>query len=441
MKLNQRLFLPTDNIGLVLFRIAFGFLMCFHCIDYLADGSVFRLYIEPPFTFNFIGFDFLQPLPGNGMYYYFGLMALLGILIMIGYRYRLVSTLFALLWTALYLMQKSGYNNHHYLVLLISWLMVLMPANRNLSVDAYLNKSIKTDYCEQWIYWLFIIQIGIVYFFAAASKLTPDWYSGKFIEIRFSRWSMHPSLGFIYGNKLFQLFISYAGIVFDFLIVPLLLWRRTRALAVIASILFHLFNSFTFHIGIFPYLSIAFLLLFIDPATLRKVFLRNNITTLKAYENLKPVNHKIKLIFFYSYLLVQLLMPMRYLMYPGNVFWTEEGYRMSWKMMLRTKSGTVYFRVKDPVTKQEWKEEPGKIFQLPHMMWLSGSPDIIWQYAQRLKRSYQAKGIANPEVYAIGKVSMNRKPAQALVDSTINLAAEKWQPFTHSAWIVPFAEK
>jgi vitamin K-dependent gamma-carboxylase len=173
MKLNQRLFLPTDNIGLVLFRIAFGFLMCFHCIDYLADGSVFRLYIEPPFTFNFIGFDFLQPLPGNGMYYYFGLMALLGILIMIGYRYRLVSTLFALLWTALYLMQKSGYNNHHYLVLLISWLMVLMPANRNLSVDAYLNKSIKTDYCEQWIYWLFIIQIGIVYFFAAASKLTP----------------------------------------------------------------------------------------------------------------------------------------------------------------------------------------------------------------------------------------------------------------------------
>jgi hypothetical protein len=252
---------------------------------------------------------------------------------------------------------------------------------------------------------------------------------------------MHPSLGFIYGNKLFQMFISYAGIVFDFLIVPLLLWRRTRALAVIASILFHLFNSFTFHIGIFPYLSIAFLLLFIDPATLRRKFLRQDAAPEESTDYLQTGNQKIKRIFFYSYLLVQLLMPMRYLMYPGNVFWTEEGYRMSWKMMLRTKSGTVYFRVKDPVTKQEWKEEPGKIFQLPHMMWLSGSPDIIWQYAQRLKRSYQAKGIANPEVYAIGKVSMNRKPAQALVDSTINLAAEKWQPFTHSAWIVPFAEK
>ena len=126
---------------------------------------------------------------------------------------------------------------------------------------------------------------------------------------------------------------------------------------------------------------------------------------------------------------------MRSWFYPGNVFWTEEGYRMSWKMMMRTKSGALYFKVKDPVSKKIWKAEPAKIFTPRQMMWLSISPDIIWQYAQRLKKEFEEKGIKNAEVYAIGWVSLNRSKPMPMIDSTVNLAAVKWKPFRHSTWI------
>ena len=130
-------------------------------------------------------------------------------LIMLGAWYRLAMVSFALMWTILYLMQKSNYNNHYYLILLLCWLMAILPANRAVSVDAWRNKKISIDYCAKWISWLFITQMAIMYFFAGLSKFSPDWLSGKFIEIRFSRLSMHPHLGFLYGNKIFHMLITY----------------------------------------------------------------------------------------------------------------------------------------------------------------------------------------------------------------------------------------
>ena len=87
-KLFQLLYKPVDNSPLILFRICFGFLLFCHCISYILKGKLFTYFIEPPFTFTYIGFEFLQPLPGNGMYFYFALMALLALLIMLGAWYR-----------------------------------------------------------------------------------------------------------------------------------------------------------------------------------------------------------------------------------------------------------------------------------------------------------------------------------------------------------------
>ena len=50
--------------------------------------------IDPQFTFNFIGFEWLQPLPGLGMYLYFIAMGTLGICIALGYKYRLSTAAF-----------------------------------------------------------------------------------------------------------------------------------------------------------------------------------------------------------------------------------------------------------------------------------------------------------------------------------------------------------
>ena len=159
-------------------------------------------------------------------------------------------------------MQKSDYNNHYYLVLLVCSLMIFMPANRYFSLDAERKPAIKKLSCPRWVNWLFISQVAVIYFYAGISKLYADWFSGKFISIQFSRLSTQPIAGMLYGQRWFQLLVCYGGFFFDLLIVPLLLWRKTRPYAFLLGVMFHLFNSYTFKIGIFPYLSIALLLFF-----------------------------------------------------------------------------------------------------------------------------------------------------------------------------------
>ncbi len=48
--------------------------------------------------------------------------------------------------------------------------------------------------------------------------------------------------------------------------------------------------------------------------------------------------------------MIQLLFPWRYLLYPEELFWTEEGYRFSWRVMLMEKAGYAEFKVVDSKT-------------------------------------------------------------------------------------------
>ncbi len=436
----QRLLQQVNNSPLIAFRMIFGFLLCYHFLAAIFKGAIYSNFIAPPFTFTFIGFEFLQPLPGNGMYFYAGIMALFSFLILLGAWYRLATTGLAIMYTALYLMQKSDYNNHYYLLLLLCWIMVFMPANRYFAIDAKRNAVKLTNTCHRYYLWIFIAQVAIMYFFAAVAKLSSDWFSGKFIAIQFSGLTKRFLTGMLYRQEWFQLLICYGGFLFDLLIVPFLLWKRSRNYAFFVSILFHLFNSYTFSIGIFPYLSIALNLFFLNPQMIQRFFFWRQDTVIEDEHFLLANNLKRRMLLygFCIYIFFQLIIPMRSWFYPGNVFWTEEGYRMSWKMMMRTKSGSLYFKVKDPVSKKIWKAEPAKIFSPRQMMWLSTSPDIIWQYAQRLKKEFEEKGIPNVEVYAIGKVSLNRSEPKPMVDTTVDLGSVKWKAFRHSEWITRF---
>lgn len=442
IKLYQLLFKQVDNSPLIFFRICFGFLLFYHCISYMVMGKVYQYFIEPPFTFTYIGFEWLQPLPGNGMYFYFGVMALLALLIMLGAWYRLAIISFAILWTGIYLMQKSGYNNHYYLVCLLCWLMCLLPAQAAVSVDARRTPGLKRNHCSQWIYYLFVSQTAIIYFYAAISKLNADWLSGKFIALQFSRLSTHRLLGFIYGDPLFQKFICYGGMLFDLLIVPLLLWKKTRVPAFVLFCLFHLFNAYSFRIGIFPFLSIAMAVFFFDPALIRKTFFANQpLATGFTDDEVKiTFARRTLLIVLAVYISFQIYLPMRSWFYPGHVFWTEEGYRMSWKMMLRKKTGTITFNLHDPVSGKTWPHDPLTRFKPAHVYWIAICPDIVWQYAQHLKQQYNKMGYPQIQVFAIDSVRLNDSPPQLLIDPTADLANIPWHRFKHSQWLLPFKE-
>ncbi len=145
-------------------------------------------------------------------------------------------------------------------------------------------------------------------------------------------------------------------------------------------------------------------------------------------------------LFVYGWIAVQVLLPLRHLLWEGNVHSTEEGHRLSWHMMLRTKTGELQFRVKNTVTDEAVLIDPGADLDRSAAHKLSTRPDMCWQYVQHLKKQFKAKGWDEVEIYAIGQASLNGRPYQELYNSKIDLAKVKWQPFKHAEWLVPLKE-
>lgn len=432
--LNQR----VDNSPLILFRIFFGLLLFAETAGAIATGWVKANFITPKLVFTFIGFEWLQPLPGNGMYFYYGVMALLGLLVMAGAWYRVSLGLFTLLWWGSYLMQKTSYNNHYYLLILLCFLMLLVPANAYLSIDARRKPEIKNLHCPRWCTGIFVLQIGLVYTYAALAKIYPDWLQAIPISIWFKQKATYPVIGAWLQLSVVQLVIAYGGIVFDLLITPLLLWKRTRRPAFILSLFFHLFNSIVFGVGVFPYLAIALSVFFFPPETIRRIFLRKKPLVMPGTNSYgsEPMNP----VLFYGlavYFLVQIALPLRHWFIPGDVHWTEEGHRMAWQMMLRSKTGTIHYKVQEAGGRNQQFVWPEHFLTTKQSRILATRPDMIWQFAQFLKKHYRQTGYRQPEVYAITAVSLNGRPAQPLVNPAVNLAAVPWTPFKHATWIMP----
>lgn len=435
---NKFLFKHIDNSGLIVFRIVFGFLITLEAFGAIATGWVRQVLIEPDFTFSFIGLEWLQPLPGDGMYYYFALMGVFGIMLMIGYKYRMAAIAYTIMWAGVYFMQKSAYNNHYYLMLLLLGFMAVLPANRWFSLDAKLNPEIKNPSMPRWCALVIILQVWIVYTYASVAKLYPDWLDASMAQVLMSGKASYWLIGDFLQQPWVHWSIAYTGILFDLLIVPLLLWRRTRILGFVISIFFHLFNSIVFQIGIFPYMSIAFALFFFTPKTVQRRFLPKKEFYDKG-QVIVPGYKKVLVTLFSIYFVIQIALPLRHWFIEDNVLWTEEGHRLSWRMMLRSKTGTVKVTVKDKETGEENRIDIYKELSSKQRRGLATKPDYMWQYAQRLKKRYAAKG-QDVAVYFDAKVSVNRRPLAPFVDPTRDLAAEKWSHFKHHDWILPEPE-
>ncbi|MFM1878005.1 MAG: hypothetical protein RLZZ241_871 [Bacteroidota bacterium] len=433
--MKRLLFTPVDNSSLILFRICFGVLIALESFGAIATGWVNENLIEPQFTFTFIGFEWLQPLPGTGMYFYFGIMGLLGIAVALGYRYRLSMILFTLLWTGAYFMQKTAYNNHYYLLVLLSGFMCFFPANRAVSLDVKRNAAHKQHYMYSWVSCLIIAQLWIVYTFAAIAKCYPDW-----LDLGFVSELMAPKLHYPILGELLQLpwvlrIVVWFGVCYDFVVIPLMLWKPTRNFAFAASVFFHLFNAITLHIGIFPFLSLALMVFFFEPETIRQRFFPkkpkcNKVQTVATHPHFGTA------LILLVYLGVQIILPLRHHLLKGDVLWTEEGHRLSWRMMLRNRQGIAQFRVVDKNTREN---EP---INLDHYLTpkqkekVMALPDFMWQFAQYLEQVYAAQG-KEIEVYVRSRVRVNNRPFYPFTDETVDLAAAAWEPLVPTTWILP----
>ena len=426
---------PMDNSPLIIFRIFFGLLISLECFGAIATGWVRTNLVEPVFTFNFIGFDWLQPLVGPQMYVYFTLMGILGICILIGYKYRFSMIAFTMLWSGAYFLQKTSYNNHYYLLILLSFIMCFLPANKAYAWDARKSAQGESQFMPEYVKWIIVSQLFIVYTYAAIAKLYGDWLDLIFIEYLLRGKSDYPVIGELLQTRGMHRTMAVYGILFDLLVVPALLWKPTRTIAFAFSVIFHLFNSIVFQIGIFPYLSLALTVFFFEPQTIRKLFFPKRARLPEVPQSTLRLSN----LFIWGwgiYFVIQLVLPLRHHLIQGDVLWTEEGHRLSWRMMLRSRSGTIHFEVEDKEAGSRTVVNLSGFLTQKQQYRVAAYPDFIWQFAQHLKKIYAEQG-KDVAVYAKAKIRINGKPAQEFVDTRVDLASEPWDPFRHHHWILP----
>jgi vitamin K-dependent gamma-carboxylase len=443
----QKSFAPVDIAWLAFFRILFGCVMLVEVIRYFAYDWI-EIFNASDFLFGYYAFEWVKPWPDPGMHLHFAALGVAAVCIALGFCYRFMAAFFFVGFTYVFLLDETRYLNHFYLICLISFLMIFLPAHRAWSVDSRLRPALRSDVTPAWTLWLMRAQIGIPYFFGGIAKLDSDWLHGEPMRMWLAERSHMPVIGPYVHEEWLVYFFVIGGLLLDLFIVPALLWRRTRVLAFFAAASFHLLNSQLFSIGIFPWLMLGATFIFFPPHATRRFLHKlgnpfrsaapgtpdHDHTTAPWWQPRTQVIAVVAL-----YLAIQVLLPLRHFAYPGNVHWTEEGHRFSWHMKLRTKSGDVLFDLTSPSTGRTWLVDPLDHLSDAAYAKMTTHPDMILQYAHYLAAQKRREGIPDIQVRARAMVSLNGRPPRPLVDPLVDLAQEP-RTLAHTAWILPLSE-
>ncbi|KAA9327427.1 HTTM domain-containing protein [Adhaeribacter soli] len=437
---------PVHIAPLVMFRILFGLMMFASMVRFWMKGWITELYVKPSFYFPYPGFEWVRPLGETGMHLLFALIALSALLVALGLFYRVAITLFFLTFTYVELIDSTNYLNHYYFISLVSFLLIWLPANRYFSLDVRLNPEIRQEIVPRWIVGVFRLQLGMVYIFAGIAKLNPDWLLEA---LPLKIWLPAKSHLPIIGNLMYEAWVAYLfswfGAIYDLFIVFFLLNRKTRPVAYGFVLLFHLATAIFFPgIGMFPYVMIVSSLVFFHAGFHQKIIaflsgLTGRSLAAPSYTSKQQHFKPYLPVLLGIYFLLQAAIPFRYLLYPGHLFWNEEGFRFSWRVMLMEKSGNTFFYVKEPSTGKTYEVSNSKFLTPLQEKMMSTQPDMILQYAHFLAETYAQRGIKDPEVYVECFVALNGERSRLFVDKTVNLAKQSLG-WNHYNWVLPYRQ-
>jgi hypothetical protein len=384
--------------------------------------------------FPYYGFEWIQPLPGNWMYLPFILLAVSALGVTLGYKYRLSITVYFVVFTYIELLDKTMYLNHYYLVSLLAFLLIWMPLGKIWALDA--DKTQDNEHTvPAWMLWAIRGQVGLVYFFAGVAKLNPDWVcQGEPLRTWLLARTDFPLLGTLFAQPFTPYLGSIAAAIFDLSVPFLLLWKPSRKYAYFAIVAFHVLTWMMFPIGIFPWLMIANALIFFPPRWPLKWFPSSHSATRPPIDKAHSPKWLISL--FAIHFSIQIALPFRAHLYPGNHLWHEQGFRFSWKVMLIEKSGHTEFHLTDPVSKKKWTIHPANQLTRLQVKMMNTQPDMILQFAHRLAAQWRRKGYPQIQVRVHAFAALNGRPAQQLINPRQDLAKIP-QGFGHKEWITP----
>ncbi|WP_296621830.1 HTTM domain-containing protein [Marivirga sp.] len=437
--------LPTYRLNqakhiapLATFRVAFGVMMLASIIRFGANGWIAKQYIEPEFYFSYYGFEWIQSWGNPGMYILFALMGIAAIGIALGAFYKYSASLFFLSFTYVELIDKTNYLNHYYFVSIIAFLLILVPANKAYSVDAWRMKK-QDFYVPAWSIHIIILQLSLVYFFAGLAKLQSDWLLEALpLKIWLPSRADTPIIGALLDYKWTAYFFSWFGAFYDLTIPFFLLWKRTRVFAYLTVIAFHFMTAALFQIGMFPYIMVVSTLIFFSEDFHKKLW--NKLFPQRTQDLQKSIaysNPAVLKYFIILYFGLQILLPFRYTLYPGKLFWTEQGYRFSWRVMLMEKMGYSQFTVTVPEQNKSYEVFPNQYLTPVQEKMMNTQPDMILQFAHFLRDKYQTDFDAEVEVFVESYAAVNGKGSRPFINPEVNLATIE-RGYQHKNWVLPY---
>lgn len=415
MVINRLLNQDDASLTIAIYRILFGLLMCISLLRFMYEGWIEACYLSTDFHFTYQYFSWVKPsIHLNTMYCLVACGCILAIMIAIGFLYRFAIISFFFLFTYLELIEKSWYLNHYYFVSIIAFLLCFIPADNALALNRKGRKALASTYAN-----VLRLQIAIVYFYAGLAKLRSDWLlEAQPLKTWLKTKTDIPFIGQWFAYEETAYLFSYGGAIYDLSIPFLLYYSKTRPLALIAVIGFHVMTAILFPIGMFPWIMIAGSLIFITDAEWKKHL---KITGLATSLVKAPKAPNWILFVLGIHFIIQLFLPARRFFYPENQLWTERNYRFGWNVMLAEKTGRTKFKITDLSNGKTWVEYPKDELTIIQNKQMSYQPDMIWQYANHLAKQYADKGVDSVSVFVDCFVSFNGRPATRYLPSTLDL--------------------
>jgi hypothetical protein len=438
---------PRSIAPLVTLRVVLGGMLLFSTLRFMYLGWIEDHYIRPLLHFKYYGFEWVEPLSAIGLYGVHLVLAISSLCVMLGWRYRLAAALQFVLFTYTELIDLTYYLNHYYFVSIAAALLMLAPAHRSFSLDVCRRPEIRLTQAPRWTVLMFQWQLGIVYFYAGIWKINSDWLLHALpLSIWVPANDALPILGWIFRQDWAPWAFSWIGMLYDVSIVFWLSQARTRAWAYLSVLVFHGLTGLMFQIGVFPLVMIGATLVFFSEEWHNRWQNRWRIWWQDRFfkkpersgapASLEPTPQWIWMLLTLHFAF-QILFPWRYLLYPGNVFWTEQGYRFAWRVMLMEKAGTATFFVKDGVTGREGEVVNSEFLNSHQEKQMAMQPDLILQFAHFLKKHYTQKGVQVAGVRAEVYVTLNGRPSQLLIDPQTDLSQlqDNWR---NKPWIIRY---
>ncbi len=413
---------PVPNITIVLFRIIFASILLIQTYYFISTNFIDNNIIKPLITFPFI--NGLDPTSKQNLIVIGYIMLISNFGMLYNKISRICTFIFLCCFTYFWLLDKGYFNNHYYFISLICFLLCLSDQSASFSKNIYTPRV--------YIFSLQVI-VFIVYFIAGINKLNPYWLFDFQPMTHILEIKSEITNNSIFKNQSIIFLASYFGLFFDLFIGFLLFFKKSRIIAFILALVFHLGNYYLFRdvgeIGVFPFLMISTLVLFFEPKKINQIFQLHTEpqTILKKHLFFNK--------FIVLFLIIQIILPFRHIFFHGNVDYNGVGQRFSWRMKIMYKESEFQYFIINKMTNEKYAVDVSTMLTSKQYNNLKYFPDLIVPLAKRIKLEADEKfGIKNAKITCEYKTRFMGKNEQLLFSPELDLSKIKRNTLTNK-WL------